>query len=189
MSTAQREISRLLAAVNDGRPGAMDALIEASYDDLRTTARRLLRREAPPGRPGATFQTTALVNEAFLKIVKNGLKFEQRGHFFAAFATCMREVLIDYIRGRKARKRGSSWVRVPLEPDVVSTSSTDLVEFEDALTRLEQLDPRKAKVAELRLLCNLDFAEIAEALGLSLATIERDWRFVRAWMQREFSGR
>ncbi|OWY70608.1 hypothetical protein B7486_13400 [cyanobacterium TDX16] len=183
------DISSLLTDVNQDKAGAMDALIAAAYEDLRATAKRILKGQVRPGRPGDTLQPTALVNEAFLKLIKEGLRLERRGQFFMAFSTCMRQVLLDYIRGQKAEKRGGAWTRVAFDSDAPdSDSTTDPRAFEEALQKLERLDSRKAKAVELRFFCGMTLQEIADALNVSRATIERDWEFARAWLRKELAG-
>lgn len=189
MGSAQDDITSLLTAVNQGQAGAMDALIAAAYADLRATARHILDAQVRPGRPGATLQPTALVNEAFMKLVKEGLVFERRGHFFTAFATCMREVLFDHIRGRNADKRGGGWTRVTFDPQArESDGVADIGDFEAAILKLEKLDARKARLLELRLFSGLTLPEVAEVMGWSRATIERDWTFVLTWLRKELTG-
>ena len=182
-------ITTLLQEVNQGHEGAMDKLMAAVYEELRAGAERLMRREVSPGRPGATLQPTALVHDAFLKLIKERQKYDKRGHFFVAFTTCMKEVLLDYIRKQKAAKRGGDWARVPLDPDQPATvQGADLSALLEALEKLDQTDARNAEVAQLRLLCGLTNKETAQSLGVSLATVERDWRFCRAWLKNEIDG-
>lgn len=184
-------ITALLIGVNEGHPGAWDKLMATAYDELRSGAERLMHQHARPGGPGGTLQPTALVHEAFLKLVKEGLEYEKRGHFFVAFSTCMMEVLLDYIRSRKAKKRGGSWTKVPLDPDASaparSDDSADIPALDAALKKLEAMDSRKADVVKLRMLCGLTIREVAEALCVGHATVERDWNFARAWLATELT--
>lgn len=193
MRTPETEdITALLIEVNEERPGAWDKLMAAAYDELRAGAERMMRQNVRPGGPGATLQPTALLHEAFLKLIKEGLAYEKRGHFFVAFSTCMMEVLLDHIRARKAKKRGGSWTKVPLDPYDVAAGrnddSADIPALDAALKKLEAMDSRKADVVKLRMLCGLTIGETAEALGVAHATIERDWSFARAWLAAELAG-
>ena len=189
MGPEANDITALLNEVNQGREGAWDNLMAAVYDELRAGAERLMRPQISPGRPGATLQPTALVHEAFLRLIIEGLEYEKRGHFYAVFSKRMMEVLHDYIRWRKAQKRGGGWVRVALDPDSPgSDDGADMPALDAALKKLEAMDSRKADVVKLRVLCGLTIAEVAEALGIAKATAERDWSFAKAWLGNELGG-
>ena len=185
-------ITKLLVDVNDGRPGAWDVLMAAAYDELRAGAGRLMQQEVRAGGPGDTLQPTAVVHEAFIRLIKDGLEYDKRGHFFVAFSTRMMEVLLDHIRARKTQKRGGGFIRVPLDPDARSPEriedSADISALNTALKKLEAFDSRKANVVKLRIMCGLTIAEAAESLGVGHATVERDWRFSKAWLAAEFAG-
>jgi RNA polymerase sigma factor (TIGR02999 family) len=181
------EVTRLLVAWRDGQPGALDRLIPLVYDELRRQARRQLRRE----RVGHTLQPTALVHEAFLRLAgQSQAQWQNRRQFFAVASRVMRRVLVDQARARAASKRGDGLTRVALD-DAVATGASpdvDVLALDQALDRLEQLDPRQARVVELRYFGGMSAAEAADAVGLSLATVNRDWAMARAWLFRELGG-
>jgi RNA polymerase sigma factor (TIGR02999 family) len=146
-----------------------------------------MRRE----KPGRTLQTTALVHEAYLRLLKDAsLSFENRAHFLGVAARAMREILIEHARARAARKRGGGGVRVTLDDAVASLAapSIDVLALEEALQRLTRLDQRHARVVELRYFGGMSVEETAAALGLSPATVKRDWTLARAWLYRELGG-
>jgi RNA polymerase sigma factor (TIGR02999 family) len=181
------EITALLHAMSEGRPGAADALVPMVYDDLRALASRALRREAA----GHTLQPTALVHEAFLRILdRSNSQFQNRSHFFAFAARIMRRVLVDQARARMTAKR-SGGLRVTLDglasdsAEDVERQTMQVIAVEEALTKLEQLDDRTARVVELRIFAGLSIQETAEALGTSPSTVKRDWLFARAFLKRE----
>jgi RNA polymerase sigma factor (TIGR02999 family) len=183
------EITRLLQAMSDGRPGAADALVPLVYDALHDLATRALQREAV----GHTLQPTALVHEAFLRMVDRipgGI--QSRSHFYAFAARIMRRVLVDQARARLANKRAGG-LQVTLD-GLASDSANyeeqrtlNVVAVEDALTKLELLDERSARVVELRVFAGLNIDETAETLDVSLSTVKRDWLFARAFLKRELS--
>ena len=181
------EVTRLLVAWRDGQPGALDRLIPLVYDELRRQARWQLRRE----RFDHTLQPTALVHEAFLRLAgQSQAQWQNRRQFFAVASRVMRRVLVDQARARAASKRGDGLTRVALD-DAVATGASpdvDVLALDQALDRLEQLDPRQARVVELRYFGGMSAAEAAEAVGLSLATVNRDWAMARAWLFRELGG-
>ena len=196
-------ITALLEDVNQGRPGAWDRLMDAAYDELRAGADRLMRQNVRPGGPGGTLQPTALVHEAFLRLISEGLNFEKRGHFFVAFSTRMMHFLMDHIRSQKAKKRGGGWARVALDPDAGvpdgpatddnpdragSDDGADILALVEVLEKLEALDARKADVVRLRLFCGLTVAQVGEALGVAKGTVERNWSFAKAWVANELGG-
>jgi RNA polymerase sigma factor (TIGR02999 family) len=171
----------------DGAPGDapnLDALMPAVYAELRRLAAHYLKGE----RPGQTLQPTALVNEAWLRLEgERGMRWRDRGHFFAVAAQIMRFILVDYARRRQAEKRGGDFCRVSLS-DVIELTPVrvdGIVDLDAALTRLARADERKARVATLRLFAGATVEETADALGVSSITVMRDWRFARAWLQRE----
>jgi RNA polymerase sigma factor (TIGR02999 family) len=181
------EVTRLLVAWRDGQPGALDRLIPLVYDELRRQARRQLRQE----RAGHTLQPTALVHEAFLRLVGQSAQWQNRRHFFAVASQAMRRVLVDHARARDAAKRGDGATRVTLDDAAVEgrPAEVDVLALDEVLGRLEQLDPRQARVVELRYFGGLSAPEAAEALEVSLATVNRDWAMARAWLFRELGGR
>jgi RNA polymerase sigma factor (TIGR02999 family) len=187
MTTPSRQdITRILLAWREGDDSALERLMPLVYDELRRLARRYMGRQ----RPGHTLQTTALVNEAYLRLVDaNQVRWQDRAHFFAVSARLMRRVLVDFARARDNLKRGGGARRVTLDDDlaVANGEVTDVVALDDALTRLAGLDPRQAQIVELRYFGGLTEEETAEALGVSVRTVRRDWVLARAWLFRELS--
>ncbi|GAB5518159.1 MAG: ECF-type sigma factor [Rhodothermales bacterium] len=178
------DADRLLERLRAGDDSAMEALLPLIYDELKTIARR--RRVSE--RSDHTLNTTALVHEAFLKMVDGSRQWNDRLHFMAIAARAMRQILIDYGRARSARKRGGDWVRVPVTlahslPNQRDTEDTEALE--QALQRLEQLSPRQARVVECRYFAGLTIEETAAALSLSEPTVKRDWRAARLWLYRQ----
>jgi len=189
MSTNEN-ITVLLQYLNEGQDGALNALMTAVNDDLRRLAKRHLERHFGPGLPGATLQPTALVNESFLRLIKQRSKYDNRGHFFAVATRILIRVLLDYERERSAAKRGGHWVQVPLDPERDSPRSphespTSMVALADCLEALERLDARKAEVVKLRVLWGLTLEEIAKTLKVARVTVARDWAFAKAWLADE----
>ena len=184
MATPGHDVTGLLQAWGGGDPAALDQLVPIVYDELHRQAQRYLRREAP----GHTLQTTALVHEAYLRLVdQREARWQNRAQFFGVAAQAMRRILVDHARRHQAAKRGGSAVPVPLEEGEVAAagSDVDLVALDDALTRLAALDPQQARVVELRYFTGLGIEETAEALGISPATVKREWAMARAWLKRE----
>ena len=186
----QAEITVLLQAWGAGDQSALDRLTPLVYNELRHIARRYMRRE----RDGNTLQTTALVHEAFLRMVgAQGGEWQDRAHFFALSAQMMRRILVDAARARNSAKRGgqarhvnhSTAVNFDEIPDVHGSASSDLVAIDDALTALAKLDPRKARVVELRFFGGLSVEESATVLKISPQSVMRDWRMAKAWLMRE----
>lgn len=179
------EVSRLLTAVANGDRHAAAALLPLVYDELRGLAAQRMNLEAP----GHTLQPTALVHEAYLRLVGNQT-FENRGHFFAAAAEAMRRILIDYARRKKRSKNGGTHQRRELPDDLaVPTDREDeLLALDQALSRLAEADPEKARLVELRYFGGLTGDQAAEVLGISASTADRHWVFARAWLRRELAG-
>jgi RNA polymerase sigma factor (TIGR02999 family) len=178
------EINRLVREVSQGRRDALDRLVPIVYDELRRIAHGQLRRE----RPGHTLSTTALVHEAYLRLLNvHQVQWLDRAHFCATAARVMRRVLIDYARARQRQKRGGGAVRVSLTDavDLPNAQTNDLLELDEALTRLEALGERQYRVVECRCFGGLSVEETAAVLGVSAATVKRDWTFARAWLNRE----
>jgi len=185
MATPPRETTlRALREVSAGDRSAAAKLLPQVYDELRDIAARHFRKQPP----GHTLQPTALVHEAYLRLVDPAeAQWKDRSHFLAIAAKAMRQILVDHFRNRHALKRGGEWRRVTLgkvdrgkpPPEV------DVLALEEALERLEALDERQAKVVELRFLGGLSVDEVAEALGVSKTTVEAEWRAARAWLARE----
>ena len=178
------EITKLLQGWQGRDRAALDALLPAVYEELRRLAHCELRHE----RPDHTLQSAALVNEAYLRLFRlQPPQWESRTHFFAVAAQLIRQILVDYARRRRAGKRGAGQVAVPLEDasQLSGGKGIDVVVLDDALKTLAELDPRKAKVVELRFFGGLTFAETAEVLDVSAVTVSRDWGTARAWLHRE----
>ncbi len=186
-------VTQLLDAVHHGEPGAVDALSAAIYDDLRVMARKHLARDFGPGMAGATIQPTILVNDTIMKLIRQRQRFDNAGHFFAIATKVMIRVLMDYHRARKAAKRGGDHdgVRVSLDPDQPQSHATggvDVEMVERALTKLAALDARKADVVRYRVYWGMTVPQIAQALAVGDATIERDWSFAKAFLGKELAG-
>ncbi len=181
------EVTGLLLAWSAGDREALEKLIPLVYGDLRKRAEGYLRKE----RTGHTLQPTALVNEAYLKLVDQAsVKWQNRAHFFAVASRAMREVLVDYARRHRAGKRGSGETRIALEEGSAVTlpRNLDLLALDVALNRLAALDERQSKLVELRVFGGLTIDETAEALQISPATVSREWKHAEAWLHREMSG-
>jgi RNA polymerase sigma-70 factor (ECF subfamily) len=177
-------VTELLRAWNRGSREALDELVPVVYTELRRLARRQLARE----RPDHTLEPAALANEAFLRIAGyQRVGWQDRAHFFAIAARIMRRILVDHARRRRARKRGASPTRVSSVDLVVPARSVDIEALEEALTRLEALDPRQGQVVELRYFGGLSVAETAEALQISPATVKRNWSVAKLWLRRELA--
>jgi len=185
--TQQSKVTRLLYELSGGNRAAVDELTPLVYQELKRLARLQLRRE----RLGHTLQVTALVHEAYLKLVdQRAVTWQNRAHFFGVAAQVMRRILLDYAKTRDRSKRGGGVQKISLD-DALAISddrASELVEIEDALTRLEVFDPRQAKIVELRFYGGLTVEETAEALGVSAPTIKREWAMARAWLHRELSA-
>ena len=174
-------LTRLLVEWRKGNSQAADQLFAAACQELRRLAAWHFERE----RPDHTLQPTALVNELYLKLFAGEpVEWQNRAHFFAVAGQQMRRILIDHARARQAEKRGGGDVRLSLTDagDLVAPRDEQLVELDAALRQLEELDPRSARVVELRFFAGLTEKEAAEVLGISLATLKRDWDFARAWL-------
>ena len=178
------QVTQLLVAVKDGDRGAFDRLLPAVYGELRRLARSQLGRE----RHGHTLLATDLVHEAYMKLVdQSGVEWQGRAHFFAVAARAMRQVLIDYARKRTTEKRGGDLVRTTLGDQAFAAaySPEQLLALDQALDRLAELDDRLPRVVEMRFFAGLKEQEIAEVLGTSERTIQRDWARARAWLYKE----
>ena len=174
------EITRLLDDYGNGNRAVLDELLPLVYGELRRLAHSYLAGE----RQGITLQTTALVHEAYLKLInQRTVDFKNRGQFFALSAQAMRRILLDNARSRDAEKRGRG-LKVSLEDisDIAGDSNHDLIELDAALTELEAFDPAQAKIVELRYFGGLTIEETAEVLNISPATVKREWAMARAWL-------
>lgn len=186
MEAPTGEITRLLTEITNGNTRAVDELMPLVYSELRKMARRYLRRE----RRDHTLQPTALVHEAYLKLVdQKGADWQSRAHFFAVAARIMRRILIDYARGHDADKRGGRMAKLSLDVvDAVQKQQyPQLIVLDEVLSRLEACDPRQGRIVELRFFGGLTEEAIAEVIGISVRTVKRDWKVARAWLFREMS--
>jgi RNA polymerase sigma factor (TIGR02999 family) len=186
-ATSSAEITRLLQAWGGGDPEALENLTPLVYAELRRMARRSMRRE----NAGITLQPTALVNEAYLRLVDIAqVRWQDRAHFFAVAAQTMRRILVDAARARAAGKRGGGALHVNLDEsiDAMPDRGSQLVALDDALEALARLDLRKAKVIEMRFFGGLTVEETAEVLKISPETVMRDWKMARAWLMRELAA-
>ncbi len=184
--SSPQEISLLLRACRGGDKSALDKLMPIVYDELRRRAHRYMVHE----RAGATLQTTALVNEAYLRLVDlKRIDWQDRTHFFAVAATFMRRILVDFARSRGYQKRGGEARRASIEPALLPSpeAGVDMVEIDEALNALAELDPRKAKVVELRFFGGMTEDETAEVLEVSRETVKRDWRLAKLWLLQRLS--
>ena len=185
-SQASPEVTALLLAWNSGDERALDRLIPLVHAELHRLAHRCLRREAP----GHGLQTTALVNEAYLRLIDaRQVQWQNRAHFFAISAKLMRRILVDLARQRDYQKRGGAMQQVALDEalHIGQQRDEDLVALDDALRALAEVDPRKERVIELRFFGGLNVEETAEVLQVSPDTVMRDWRLARVWLLRELS--
>lgn len=187
MTAAPHDVTELLKQWQSGDKEALDKLTPLVYDELHRLAHQYISRE----RPGHTLQTTALVNEAYLRLVKqNDVAWEGRAHFFGVSAQLMRHILVDYARRHVSVKRGGEVQKVELEEATVSIErAAELVALDEAMQALQEIHPRRSKVVELRYFGGLNNKEASEVVKVSEATIERDWRFAKAWLYRELQSR
>ncbi|HXU33605.1 MAG TPA: sigma-70 family RNA polymerase sigma factor [Thermoanaerobaculia bacterium] len=178
-------VTQLLLAWREGDGAALDRLMPIVYAELHRLAHFHMQGE----REGHLLQTTALVHEAYVRLIGQARDWQGRGHFFAVAAQVMRRILVDFARRRGAEKRGGGAVVVPLDEATFSIERADeLVRLDDALDAFARIDARKAKVVELRFFGGLSIEDTANALDLSHATVERDLKFARAWLQREMGA-
>jgi RNA polymerase sigma factor (TIGR02999 family) len=187
------EVTRILSAIEDGDRCAAEQLLPLVYDELRQLAARTLAQE----KPGHTLQATALVHEAYVRLVGSGeeaasreQRWDSRGHFFAAAAEAMRRILIDRAREKRSQKRGGGRKRLDIDAIDLATRATpdQLLALDDALAKLAGEDPAAARLVELRYFAGLTVEEAGKALGLSTATAYRHWKYARAWLHSELLG-
>lgn len=179
---ASQNVTQMLLAWGEGDQAARDALIPVVYEQLHRIARQHLRRE----RAGHTLQTTALINEAYLKLIEQSVPWESRNHFFGIAARLMRQVLVDHARARQRRKRGGNQHQISLTAaEDAQEQSADLLALNDALETLSAVDPQRSQIVELRFFGGLTIEETAQAMRVSTPTVERGWRAARAWLQSE----
>jgi len=181
------EITQMLREWSGGKQEALDNLLPLVYDELHRQAANFLRKE----RLGHTLQTTALINEAYLKLIdRQDVNWESRTHFFAVAAQAMRRILVDYARAKHREKRGGDNVKLSLEDATLVAAKekgVDLIALDEALNKLAKFDAQQARVVELRYFSGLSLEETAEALHVSRATVARDWEAARAWLHRELT--
>jgi RNA polymerase sigma factor (TIGR02999 family) len=186
--TPDPNITQLLAHVQNGDREAERQLMEAVYEELHRLAAGYMRRE----RPDHTLQASALVNEAYVRLIGNGpVSWESRAHFFVTAAQTMRRVLIDHARRHVAEKRGGAGVRIDLNENIAAVENTEsgrMLDLDRALTRLASLDARQARVVELRFFAGLTVEQTAEVMAISEKTVKRDWAVARAWLEGEIRG-
>ena len=183
-ATSPQEVSGLLLAWSEGKEAAFEKLVPLVYAELRRVAHRYMGRE----RPGHSLQTTALVNEAYLRLIDaRRVRWQNRAHFFAVSAQLMRRILVDFARSRQYLKRGGGAQKVSFDEGLVVSNEQgqDLVALDDALKALAAIDGRKSQVVELRFFGGLSVAETAEVLKVSPDTVLRDWRLAKVWLARE----
>lgn len=183
---SKNAVTQLLSDIQKGRSGAADQLLPLVYQELRRIASNYMRRE----RVNHTLQATALVHEAYLQLVdQTRIDWKNRAHFFGVAAQLMRRILVEHARGHNAQKRGGDATKLSLD-DVISAfpqREVTVVALDDALNELEKLDARQSRVVELRFFGGLTTEEVAEVLGISTATVEREWRAARAWLHSQLS--
>ncbi len=186
MASVPQDVTQLLVAWNQGNPAALDQLLPVVYGELRRLARNYLRRE----RPDHTLQATALVHEAYLRLIdQNQVTWQNRAHFFGVAAQMMRRILVNHALAKKAEKRGGLQHKLSLDEAVsfAEQREVDLVALDDALKTLETIDPQQNRIVELRFFGGLSIEETAEVLGISPATVKREWRTAKLWLRREIS--
>ena len=177
-------VTRLLLAWRQGKQDALDQLIPIVYEELRQQAHRYLQRE----QRGHSLQTTALINETYLRLLDcNKIGWKNRAHFFAITAQMMRRILVDYARSRRSQKRGGGREKTTLDENLTFSTArnSDLVALDDALNALALIDERRSRVVELRFFGGLSIEETAEVLGVCPDTVVRDWRLAKVWLARE----
>ncbi|MBM3804778.1 MAG: sigma-70 family RNA polymerase sigma factor [Acidimicrobiia bacterium] len=181
------DVTQLLVSWSEGDPKALEALTPLVYDELRKLAGRYLRRE----RPDHTLQSTALVHEAYLRMVdQRQVRWQNRAHFFGVAAQIIRRILVDHARSHKVEKRRADAVKLTLDEAmaVPEVRQVDLVALDDSLSSLASLDPQQGRIVELRFFGGLSIEETAEVLGVSPATVKRDWASAKAWLYREMTS-
>ena len=182
-------ITQLLIAWSDGRREALEDLVPLVYDDLRRLAAGYMQGESP----GHSLQPTALVHEAYVRLIdQRQVKWRNRAHFFGVAASMMRRILVDHARARRAEKRGGDMEKVTLAGDEIAAegpNEVDVLALHEALERLAAFDPQQERVVELRYFGGLTIEEAAEVMGISPATVVRDWTFAKAWLRAELTQR
>jgi RNA polymerase sigma factor (TIGR02999 family) len=186
MAFPTHQVTQLLQRWNDGDEAAIDQLMPLVYDELHRLAHQHMRRE----KAGHILQTSALINEAYLRLVDQPqIRWENRAHFFGIAARLMRRILVDEARKRDSAKRGGTTIQVPIDEvtTLAQKQAANVVALDDALKTLETIDPRQCEIVELRFFGGLSIEETADVLKLSPGTVMRDWTFARAWLRNEMS--
>jgi RNA polymerase sigma-70 factor (ECF subfamily) len=182
------DVTKLLRAWSQGNPAALDELLPLVYRELHQQAERFMRAQSP----GHTLQVTALVHEAYLRLVdREGAEWQNRAHFFGVAGKAMRSILVDHARARQAAKRGGAPHQLTLGAAGAAAKTepaVDVLALDEALTRLAAVDPEKSRLVELRYFAGLGVEETAAVLGISPATVKRQWQVARAWLKRELSA-
>lgn len=185
--TSSQQLTQMLIQLSEGNAQMVDDILPLIYDELRRLAGNYLRRE----RSDHTLQPTALVHEAYIKLIdQTQVKWQNRAHFFGIAANIMRRILVDYARQHKAEKRGGAAEKMPLEEEILIVSegkSAELLALDEALENLAKMDPQKSKIVELRYFGGLSVEETAEVLGVSEITVKRHWRMAKAWLYGQLS--
>ena len=181
--TTSNQVTELLRKWREGDQAALDLLMPLVYQELRRVAHNYLQRE----RPDHTLQSTAVVHEAYLRLVEGAVEFQNREHFFAVAAQLMREILVDYARRHRSRKRDGGYKLALDEALKLPSKGVDLVNLDDALKELTRMDARQGRIVELRFFGGLSIEQTAEVLSVSAATVERSWASARAWLYRQLS--
>ena len=184
---SSRQITQMLREWSEGKTEVLDELLPLVYDELHRQAEGFLRKE----RPGHTLQTTALINEVYLKLIdRHDVQWQSRAHFFAVASQAMRRILVDHARAKYADKRGGDNVKLSIGKAVLAAENekgVDLIALDEALDRLARLDRQQARVVEMRYFGGSSLEETAEGLSISRATVARDWEAARAWLHRELT--
>jgi RNA polymerase sigma factor (TIGR02999 family) len=183
---ASKDVTRLLVDWSNGSKQALEDLMPLVYDELRRLAGRYLRHE----RPGHTLQSTALVHEAFLRLVdQKSVRWQNRAHFFGVAAQMIRRILVDHARSHQTAKRGADAPKLSLDEALATPEQRDmdLVALDDALNGLAKIDPQQSRIVELRFFGGLSIEETAEVLGISPATVKRDWVIAKSWLYRDLA--
>jgi RNA polymerase sigma factor (TIGR02999 family) len=187
LGSSSDDVTRMLVQWSNGEQSALDQLIPLVYDEMRQIAGRVLKRE----RRDHTLQPTALVHEAYLRLIdQRNVNWQNRAHFFAIAAQAMRRIIVDHARRHNALKRGGDNLKVELEAALLlpGASDVDVVKLDDALTALAAFDPQQERIVELRFFGGLSIEETAEVIGISPATVKRDWSMAKAWLHREIQN-
>lgn len=186
MTDLSSDVTELLQEWSQGDTSALERLIPLVFEDLRAIAARMFRRESD----GHTLQPTALVNEVYLRLMdQRKIQWANREQFFGVAAMMMRRILVDYAKGRKAVKRGSGAIKLPLDEalGVAIPENVDFAALDETLARLAELDDRQSRIVEMHYFVGLKYEEIAEVLGISVTTVKREWRTARLWLYRELT--